>query len=319
MSNLRSSPKDVFLHLLSIIALYISAGGLVALLFQYVNIFFPDPLNHYYYPSVAGSIRWSMASLIIVFPVYLLVSWLLQNDYREAPEKRELKIRKWLVHFTLFVAAIIIIGDLVTLVYNFLGGELTIRFILKVLAVLLVSGAIFSYYLWDLRKRLTSKQLWVWGSAVSALVFLSVVGGFFTAGSPLKARLYRFDEQRVNDLQVLQSEIVNYWIQKNKLPADLADLKNDITGFRPPVDPESAAPYSYSVSEPLTFELCASFSVGLPGQGGESAYGGNFPVAPELYRGSYQENWTHGQGKTCFERKIDPELYPHTIKPTRLQ
>ena len=182
MENQKSTPKDVFLHLLSIGALYVSAGSFVALLFQYINVLFPDPLNPPYYYSVAGSVRWAMASLIIIFPVYLLVTGGLQKDYSANPEKFEIKIRKWLVHFTLFVAAIVIISDLVTLVYNFLGGELTARFVLKVLAVLTAAAAVFAYYLRDLRKELSKKELFWWGTASGAVILAVIIAGFFTAG-----------------------------------------------------------------------------------------------------------------------------------------
>ena len=188
METKKSSPKDVFLHLLSIISLYISAGSLIALWFQYINVLLPDKLDFTSYYSVAGSVRWSMSALIIVFPVYLSVNWMLNRDYSVMPEKRELKIRKWLVHFTLFLASLIIIADLVTLVYNFLGGDLTGRFLWKVAAILLVIGTIFGYYLWDLKKHWAGKQLRVLTLAVLAVVLASIAGGFFTAGSPLKAR-----------------------------------------------------------------------------------------------------------------------------------
>ena len=304
-------PKDVFLHLLGIIALYISAGSLIALLFEYINIFFPDPLNYYPYSAIAGSIRWSMAALIIIFPVYALVSWMLNKDYILNPEKRELKIRKWLVYFTLFIAAITIIIDLVTLVYNFLGGDLTARFTLKVSAVLLVAGMVFGYYLWDLRKKYSAKQLKVVASAVSLIVLGSVAGGFFTAGSPLQARLRRFDERRINDLQILQNEIINYWAQKNKLPSNLSDLKNDLSGFIPPADPETVLPYIYKAAKPLNFELCADFNFSS-----ENVLGGPKAVS-SYYNGPYQQNWDHGTGEKCFSRKIDPELYkdPRNPKP----
>lgn len=310
MNNQKSFPKDVFLHLLAAITLYISAGSLIALVFQYINILFPDPLNPYHYASVTGSVRWSMAALIIVFPVYLLTSWLLNRDCQTNPEKRELKIRKWLVYFTLFLATVIIITDLVTLVYNFLGGDLTARFLLKVLTVLLVAGTVFGYYLRDLRRPLSKKELEVLGFMVSAVVLASVLGGFFTAGSPLKARLYRFDERRVNDLQILQREIINYWLQKDKLPAKLEDLKNNITGFEPPVDPATNSAYEYKVSGKLNFELCADFNLASPD------FGVPQPAKPRGYYGDlYDQNWSHETGKTCFERIIDPELYRPKTKP----
>ncbi|MDO8430126.1 MAG: DUF5671 domain-containing protein [bacterium] len=306
METKKSSPKDVFLHLLSIISLYISAGSLIALWFQYINVLLPDKLDFTSYYSIAGSVRWAMASLMIVFPVYLLVNWMLNRDYSAMPEKRELKIRKWLVHFTLFLASLIIITDLVTLVYNFLGGDLTGRFLLKVAAILLVIGTIFGYYLWDLRKQFSKSQLKILTLAVSAVVLGSIVGGFFTAGSPLKARLYRFDDQRISDLQVLQNELINYWIQKDALPDSLDKLANNITGFAPPKDPDSGSNYLYKVSGKLIFELCADFN--LPSANSVSRTFKAVPVYPSP-EGLYQQNWDHPASQYCFSRTIDPELY----------
>jgi uncharacterized membrane protein len=67
-------------------------------------------------------------------------------------DKRASKIRKWLTYLTLFIAAGIIIGDLIALVFNLLAGDLTLRFLLKVLVVGGISGTIFGYYLSELRK-----------------------------------------------------------------------------------------------------------------------------------------------------------------------
>ena len=71
---------------------------------------------------------------------------------KKDPEKRSSKVRKWLTYITLFIAAGIIIGDLITVVTGLLAGELTMRFILKALIVLVIAATIFGYYLWSLRQ-----------------------------------------------------------------------------------------------------------------------------------------------------------------------
>ena len=55
-------------------------------------------------------------------------------------------------YVTLAIAACALVGDVISLIYNFLGGELTARFLLKVLTVALIAGTAFVYYLWDLRE-----------------------------------------------------------------------------------------------------------------------------------------------------------------------
>lgn len=159
-SEQKTSPKDVFLHLLAIIMLYVSAAEFLVLVFQYINLTFPDVLEmgNYYYGGenpAYGYIRWAVSTLIVVFPTYIITSRFLNKAYDAEPGKRNLRIRKWLIYFTLFVAALAIIGDLVTLVYTFLNGEFTMRFVLKVLAVFFVAGSIFYYYLSDLRQHKT--------------------------------------------------------------------------------------------------------------------------------------------------------------------
>ncbi len=147
----KTGPREVFLHLLVMLALYFSAGSFLNLIFQYINIYFPDALA----PSGVYNlqrIRFAISTLIVVFPVYVFTARYLSKIYESRPEIRQMRIRRWLVYFTLFIAAGIMIGDLVALVNSLLGGELTVRFILKVLTVFFVAGSVFSYYLWDLRQ-----------------------------------------------------------------------------------------------------------------------------------------------------------------------
>lgn len=149
----KTSPRDFFLHLMGAILLYVAAGSFISLVFSIVNIYLPDNLEYgYALQGAKDTLRFSLSSLVVVFPVYLVINYFLQKIYRVNPDKKNLRIRKWLIYFTLFVAAGIIMGDLVTLINFFLKGEITLRFILKVFALFFVSGAIFGYYLWDLKR-----------------------------------------------------------------------------------------------------------------------------------------------------------------------
>lgn len=304
----KSSPRDVFLHLLAIVTLYIAAVGFGTLLFEYINYAFPDPLDYYSYAS--GAIRWAIASLIIVFPVYVWISWFLARDQLTHPEQRELKIRKWLLYFTLFLAAIVIIIDLVTVIYNFLGGDLTMRFLLKVVAVLFIAVSIFGYYLWNLREqgmasRDPKMRMFVW--AVVLVVTVATIGGFFLVGSPSQERLRRFDDERVSGLQTIQWQIINYWQSKGRVPTTLDELRDPISGFTPPLDPETNSVYEYRKTGDRAFELCATFKT--PSEVRE-----NMPRPYPLGEKGIQDSWTHAAEYTCFSRTIDPELYP--VQPT---
>ena len=140
---------------------------------------------------------------------------------------------------------------------------------------------------------------------VIAVVLVMVVAGFFIAGSPQEVRLRGFDERRVNDLQTLQSNIINFWTNKAKLPDSLSLLKDDVTGFVPPHDPQTAQSYEYHVKSTLTFSLCATFA--MP----SIEVARSVPARPKPfpYDGYGNENWQHTAGRVCFDRTIDPDVY----------
>ncbi len=295
-----NTPKEVFLNLLAILALYFIAGNFIALIFQYIDITFKDPLYAQYYESVFGTIRFAMASLIIVFPAFMFISHLIAKNITKEPELRALKFRRWLLYFTLFIGAGIMIGDLVTLVYNLLEGEFTIKFITKVKTVFGVSATIFYYYLHDLRGSLSNRAMRYFGVGSTIVICAAIIGGFFTVGSPLNARLYRLDERRINDLQTLQNEITNYWSSHNEqLPKKIEDLNDDISGFTAPQDPVTNAAYEYSIKTSNAFELCAQFALSSK----------LFSTKSQRGLGPYSENWDHEATRTCFSRTIDPLRY----------
>jgi len=308
-SQAKVSPKHVFLHLFAIIMLYFSAANFITLIFQYINILLPDQLSKIGYVQPAyysDLIRFSISSIIIVFPALVLVSWFLNRNYKKEPAVREIKSRKWLIYFTIFLTGLVIVGDLVSIIWTFLGGEISSRFILKSIAVLFTSGLIFGYYLWDVRREFSTAapklKYFIW--SVCVLVLATVVAGFFLIGSPMAERTRRFDQQRVSDLQNIQNEIVNnYWIEKRVLPPNLSALEDPISGYKVPIDPQTSSQYEYIINGKDAFELCAVFGLTDNSQNSATA-----PVA--VPAGSYSQNWGHEAGRVCFSRTIDPQLYP---------
>lgn len=307
MGQKRNAPRDVFLHLFVMVALYWSSVSFITLLWQYINYFFPDNLSlDSYYPSSLWVLRFAVSSLIIFFPLFILVSRYLNKIYEKEGEVKESKIRKWMIYLTLFIASLVIIGDLISIINTFLGGEIQTRFILKALSVLVVAGVIFGYYLNDVKRVEPSKSAKYFGWGSSLIVLISIVGVFFIIGSPMSARSIQFDQQKVSDLQNIQWQVVNHWQRKERLPQNLDELQDPISGYSLPNDPQEKEPYEYGIKDGanLIFELCATFNL-------ESKENPKVRPLP-LYYSSYDtlQNWAHGKGRICFERKIDKELYP---------
>lgn len=305
-----TGPRDILLTILASVGLYVIVIFFGVLIFQYINYYFPDALSYEYLPSLRETLRWAIAVLTVAFPLYLWINTYVNRELALHPEKRELKTRKWLLYITLFVAFLVIAGDIVALIYQFLQGEITTRFILKILTILLIAGAVFLYYGWNLKKEIpavrhSSMRFFVWG--VIAVVALSVASGFFVIGSPKSERLRQFDQRRVSDLQSIQWQVVNYWQSKRVLPPSLADLRDNISGYQPPSDPESAASYEYRVLGDLSFELCATFNMSFESATPDYPQGHRLVTQPPLKE---DESWSHGEGRACFERTIDPDLYP---------
>jgi hypothetical protein len=145
------SARDAFLYVVMFATLILSGYNLGDLLFELIDRAFPDPGAQTFSHSTLQSIRWSLSSLIVAFPVFLYVAWLVGRAVLREPTKRASKVRRQLTYVTLFIASCVLIGDFISVVYSFLGGDLRIRFVLKVLTVALIAGTAFGYYLWELR------------------------------------------------------------------------------------------------------------------------------------------------------------------------
>ena len=305
---MKITAKDFFLHIAVIALLYAGTIALLNILFRVINVVFPQVNQYNYYGS--SSISLPVATLIVVFPLFLFLANVLRKGYVNEPSLKEYPVRKWLIYITLFIAGIVLAGDLVVLIYYFLDGqEMTTAFLLKILSVLVVTGAIFGYYMDDLKDRLTGSRRNVWRVVAAVLVVGSIVAGFSVLGTPASQRMLRYDSQKVSDLQNIQWQIVNYWQQKGVLPASLAELQDPISGFIAPLDSQTKKPYEYKKTGTLSFDLCADFN--KPAQ---AIDGSMTRMAYSEPMGKLAENWQHEVGNKCFSRTIDPELYPVRTK-----
>jgi hypothetical protein len=132
--------------------LILASYSLGDLIFDLINRAYPDPAEFRYQRPLLDAIRWSLASVIVSFPIFLGVAWLMARSVAADPTKGASKVRRYVTYITLSIAASALIGDVISLVYNFLGGELTVRFLLKILTVAVIAGTVFVYYVWDLRE-----------------------------------------------------------------------------------------------------------------------------------------------------------------------
>lgn len=310
----QSSARVVFFYLLMVAMLYSSVISTITLLFQYINVAFPDPLEGYWTRNqIFSSFNMASASLLIAFPVFLFISYKINKEISVNKEQSKLRIRHWLLYLTLFIAAITIIIDLIQLIFNFYSGDLTTRFALKITVVLLIALAVFGYYLWDLnRKNGNSKIPKYTAISSTILVLIILISGFFIVGTPGYQRLAKIDDEKINHLQTIQNELVYYWQNKDELPDQLSALEDPLRNFTVPRDPISGKMYTYNKKGTLTFELCADFATEYRINGSDKFEENNNQkrfTEDSYHLGFNNEYWQHPKGEKCFERTIDPIFY----------
>ncbi len=135
---------------------------------------------------------------------------------------------------------------------------------------------------------MTTKTHVVFSVALSMVVVVAVVWGVAVVGTPGTARLQRFDQQRLEDLQTIFREVQSLCRDpdiKDELKRALPDSLDVLAALARSerinlTDPETRQRYVYTVKDGTTYELCATFS---------------------LERDSDVEVfWNHPSGEHCF-------------------
>ncbi|MFN3959872.1 MAG: DUF5671 domain-containing protein [Parvularculaceae bacterium] len=283
------SAREAFL-----LIVYFSLLGMVAtqvggLAFAYIDRLFADDLTretHAYQWATSG-LRWSISSLVVGYPIFLFLGWRLAAKKRRDPDRRRSRVRAWLTYVTLIFAAGALIGDLVAVVYQFLEGGLTARFLSKAGVVGVISAAILWNYSRDAERMtggvdLPGRLL----AIISTLVVAALVAWAFSiVRSPAAARARVADDQRVENLitmtRLADCHLTYFGRLDDEFPpmraalAELGARKPIAAGCTEPepIDPISGQAYRYRRLDADSYELCATFEGGWPagGRGGAPA------------------------------------------------
>lgn len=294
-----NTARNFALQLGALVALYVSLSALIAVIFGVINVAYPDQAEGYWaYESAQQGIRFGVAMLIVFFPTYIVLTRSV-NQIRRKETGTYLMLTKWLVYLSLLVGGAILLGDLVAVILTYLNGEITLRFIYKALALLLVIGAAFSYYIQDARGFWNDheKESVLYAAGASVVVVAVLILGFMHSDTPQEVRQMRLDQEQITALSDMDWRINDHYQLNKTLPESIGDL---YIGIPVPEAPEGREAYEYNVIDEDTYELCAVFAYPSVQTGMEVARPTMMPENGSM-KNPYN-NWDHGAGRTCFER-----------------
>lgn len=141
-----------FLYVIFFISLYVTATSMGGLFHQWIDDAIKDPSKQslsYSYTSNWDETLTKMyiASLVVAFPIFLSLALMLKRQIIKQPQVKNLRSRKILIYITLVGTFLIMIYNVITTVYGFLDGSLTLNSMGHVGVTLLVAGSIFAYFI----------------------------------------------------------------------------------------------------------------------------------------------------------------------------
>lgn len=259
-----NNAKYAFYYLLSLASLIFVGLSIGMVAFGIIDRSVSDALDSSYY-NYNGQLKFAISALLIASPIYYWMSSLISKGLKKGELDKDSGIRRWLTYFIILVSSLIILGFLIGIINSFLSGELTTRFILKSLSVFIISGSVFSYYLYDIKReevvsRKPVTRIFLFASL--AIVLAAFISAWFFVESPKEARNRRLDDMVVSNMRSIEGAVNSYFEQNDRLPADLSELES---GSRINlsdsvlVDPETKTPIEYKTVDDISFELCATF------------------------------------------------------------
>lgn len=290
--------RDAFLHLLSFIALGTWAWSLGSLFYSIIDRYIPS-VNVLPHPlPTRSSVSMEMAGILVAFPLYLLVMRGMAKAAASNPERLLSGVRKWLTYIALLIAAGILLGDVVAFLAWLLRGDLTLRFVLQVITLLVLAGGVMRYYLTMLRDEVPPDRHNRIFAALAAVAVVSGLSlGLTLTGSPIRQPAIARDERRLQDMAIITQEVAERWNRRDPssefvMPQDLAGTAQGTPLAAHISDPLTGRPYEYVPGAGTHYTLCAVFEEPTPGEVWTAAV------------------WRHPKGKACFQfNAMGPSYY----------
>ena len=205
------------------------------------------------------ALKYGIANIMIAGPVYFAVVYLIAKYLAEGKISPASKVRSWITYIILFLVSAIVMGDLITLIFQWLGGALATRSVLRSLVVLFISGLIFAYYLWDMRTLpgsfLRKKVNWIFFVTAVIVTVGTLISAFMIIVSPTDTRNAKEDSQTVQALQSAKYGIESYYSSNGVLPKKLDETKTLGYGM----NVKALDSLAYSTTGTTTYKLCADF------------------------------------------------------------
>ncbi|MDP1722501.1 MAG: DUF5671 domain-containing protein [Candidatus Gottesmanbacteria bacterium] len=153
-----SSNWDAFEHILLFISLYVLYTSLALTLHFFVDKYVVTNINSTNYASMIQNfyglslLRGYLAALIVSSPLFSFFFLKVTKRTLAHPEIRNLPARKFLIYLTLVITFIVLLINVISIIFNFLNGNVTFNFVLHFFTTILLSATIFTYYLNEIKE-----------------------------------------------------------------------------------------------------------------------------------------------------------------------
>lgn len=323
--------SDIVSNFFSLSLLITNVVAVITILFAIIDKLIKDVLatnNYYEISSGRESLHSAISLLVITVPIAIILSYWMRKQ-KEKRNEAENPVTKFTIGATIIATGITVAGSIFSIIYQFLEGDITNRFLVKVASILIIAVVLFIYYRAIYKESVNTTKYQKFFAISSSIFILALcIYGIAITGTPSQIRKEKFDDRRLSDLSIIQNQVLSYWQNHDRLPEHLLDTTDVLSNIAIPSDPKTGNPYRYEIvtqsenvgasTTAATFRLCSTFETEKVAKGKFEniiALKTSSQTFDSYYAGDNSPFWDHGVGEKCFERNIDPKIYKKQPKP----